>query len=560
MKRFFEELRSATEAHVADGEERTWVYAAYDQLSDRIGPLGALAPSEAGLVLVECPAKAQRRPYHKQKLYFVLANQRNFAIEQAKRGVAVRYLVAEEGEGYAEPLRRAAEELGPLRHMEPAERELRAELAPLVDEGLLDPVPHDGWMTTPEDFVAGTGAEPPWRMDRFYRHVRKRTGILMDDDGGYVGGKVSFDGDNREPWTGSPPAPDVPRFRTGPVEDEVAALIEERYAEHPGTLDPQATPTRQSQADRTWEWAKEHCMVHFGPYEDAMAREEANLFHTRISPLLHVHRLLPRTVVEEVAGLDAPLNSREGFVRQVLGWREFMRHVHRATDGFTKLPKGTKKERSPVGDAGWESWTGEAWEGASAGAAPTALGSRESLPPAFWGVESGLECLDVAAGRVMDTAYGHHIERLMVLANLGTLLDVSPRQLTDWFWSAYLDAYDWVVEPNVLGMGTYGAGDVMTTKPYVSGGAYIDRMSDFCGSCAFNPKKSCPITRLYWSFLARHEDALAGNQRIAMPMRSLAKRAESKREEDARVYRYVRRTLEKGERVTPEGVGKAIDD
>ncbi len=187
-----------------------------------------------------------------------------------------------------------------------------------------------------------------------------------------------------------------------------------------------------------------------------------------------------------------------------------------------------------------------------AGASPSVLGSKNDLPPAFWGKASGLACLDIAAGRLMEDGYGHHIERLMVLSNIATLLDVSPRQLTDWFWAAYIDAFDWVVEPNVLGMGTFGSGDVMTTKPYVSGAGYIDRMSDFCGSCAFHPKKNCPITRLYWAFLGRHEDALAGNHRIAMPLRSLGKRIESKRAEDRRVFKLVLGALAAGKRLRPE--------
>lgn len=509
---------------------------------------------------MESPAKAARRPYHKQKLFLILANQRRFALEQAKRGVHVRYEVAEEGEGYAEVLRRVAAEVGPLVHMEPAERELREELGPLVEEGLLEVRPHGGWLTDADDFVKGTGAEPPWRMDRFYRHVRKRTGILMDERGKYEGGKVSFDGENRLPWPGDPPAPTVPRFRHGELEKEVAALIEERFAHHPGTLDPAALPTRESHAKKTWEWAKEQCLTHFGPYEDAMSKDEANLFHTRLSPLLHLHRLLPRDVVEEVAAMDAPIASREGFVRQILGWREFVRHVHRATDGFRDLPDGALAQRSAADDAGWEHATGDAWAGAppADGARPSALGSAQPLPPAYWGRTSGLACLDTCAKRVLDDAYGHHIERLMVLANLGTLFDLSPRELTDWFWCVYIDAFDWVVEPNVLGMGTYGAGDVMTTKPYVSGAAYIDRMSDFCGTCAFHPKKTCPITRLYWAFLARHEEALTGNQRIAMPLRSLAKRAPEKRAEDERVYERVMELLQAGDVVTPETVEDAL--
>ena len=541
MKVFLEQLAEHGPEAQAAGE-RSWVYAPYDQLTDRVGPLSRLAPSAAGLVLVECPAKAGRRPYHKQKLFLVLANQRRFALELARRGVAVRYLVAAEGEGYAEPLRRAAEELGPLVHMEPAERELRAELEPLVVEGLLEVRPHEGWLTTAEDFVAGTGAEPPWRMDRFYRHVRKRTGILMDGDGKYEGGKVSFDGENRLPWPGDPPAPKVPRFRHGDVEREVVELIEARYAQHPGTLDPAAVPTRATHAAKVWAWALSECMESFGPYEDAMSRHEDNLFHTRISPLLHLHRLLPREVVDDVAALDAPIASREGFIRQILGWREFVRHVHRVTDGFRELPDAVRLERPAAEERG---------------AAPSAMGADRSLPDAYWGTLSGLDCLDVSAGRVLRDGYGHHIERLMVLANLGTLLDVSPRELTDWFWACYVDAYDWVVEPNVLGMGTFGVGEVMTTKPYISGAAYIDRMGDFCGGCAFHPKKTCPITRLYWAYFQRHAGALQGNQRVSMPLRSLAKRAPEKQAADARVFDHVRGVLEAGGRLTPEGVAEA---
>lgn len=564
MRVFRKSLASVSREGLANSE-RLWVYVPYDQLSDAIGPLSERPPGELGMVMVESAAKAARRPYHKQKLFLILANQRRFALEQAARGVAVRYEVAGEGEGYAEPLDRAALELGaPLQLMEPAERELRLELAELVKAGSLVVHGHGGWLTTAEDFVRATGEEPPWRMDRFYRAVRKRTGLLMTEDGKYEGGKASLDGENREPWPGDPPAPKVPRFRHGDIEEEVADLIESKFARHPGTLDPGAVPTRASQAQRLWEWAKTECMRSFGPFEDAMSAAEANLFHTRISPLLHLHRLLPKHVVEDVASMDAPIASREGFVRQILGWREFVRHVHRATDGFRAMPEGAKKERSPKGDAGWKAWTGEAWggevaaseKGLEAGAAPSALGSGNDLPPAFWGQRSGLACLDTAAGRVMESGYGHHIERLMVLSNIATLLDVSPRQLTDWFWSAYIDAFDWVVEPNVLGMGTFGTGDLMTTKPYVSGAAYIDRMSDFCGTCAFHPKKTCPITRLYWAFFERHKDALDGNQRVAMPLRSLAKRDAAKKVEDRRVYERLLAALARGDEVGPKDLAE----
>ncbi|MCL7980292.1 MAG: deoxyribodipyrimidine photolyase, partial [marine benthic group bacterium] len=260
-------------------------------------------------------------------------------------------------------------------------------------------------------------------------------------------------------------------------------------------------------------------------------------FHTRISFLLHVHRLLPRQVIEEVARSDAPLASREGFIRQVLGWREFMRHVHLRTDGLRDLSGSAS----------------EATEEATEPATPSVLGADRPLPPAWWGAESGLACLDTVVGSVIRTGYSHHITRLMVLSNLATLLDVSPRELTDWFWAMYTDAFDWVVEPNVLGMGTFGAGELMTTKPYVSGAAYINRMSDYCGSCAFDPKKDCPITSLYWAFLARHEEQLKENPRMRLPLASMRKRDEAARERDLGVFEWVSRELSGGRELDPAG-------
>jgi deoxyribodipyrimidine photolyase-related protein len=311
-----------------------------------------------------------------------------------------------------------------------------------------------------------------------------------------------------------------------------------------------------------WSWAKQHCLPLFGPYEDAMSTRSTNLFHTRISGLLNLHRLLPARIVEDAAALEIPLAGQEGFIRQVLGWREFMRHVHEATDGFRELPGGKPTVASKPGDGGYSTWSGKTWRTRSAGAAridggaaPSHLGSEQDLPPAFWGEPSGLACLDRVVRDVWDESYSHHITRLMILSNLATLLDISPRALTDWFWCAYVDAYDWVVEPNVLGMGTFALGDLMTTKPYVSGAAYIHRMSDYCSECAFDPKKNCPITALYWAFLARHQKRLAGNPRMRMPYNSLKKRSAARRRDDRTTFERVCERLRKGELLTPDGAG-----
>jgi len=498
--------------------KRRWIYVPYDQLNSAIGPLGREPAEELGVVLIESSAKASRRPYHKQKLALVMTNMRHFALEQAERGVAVKYVGAGDA-NYATTLLTLHEELGPMRVMRPAERELRQELQQLIDDQVLEELPHEGWLTLNSDFTAIKG--PPWRMDSFYRQVRKRTGVLMEQ-GKPIGGKYSFDADNRRRWDGAPAAPPLPTFEVDDVTREVCAVIATNFKDHPGKLRPEHLPATREDAEHLWAWALDECMEHFGPFEDAMSTKSTNLFHTRVSPLLNMHRLLPQRVVDDVVAAELPLNSKEGFVRQVLGWREFVRHVHETTDGFRSLDQNV-------------------------------LRGEMDLPPAFWGGKpSGLGCLDRVVEDVWEEAYSHHITRLMILGNLGTLLGVSPRQLADWFWVAYADAYDWVVEPNVLAMATYGVGELMTTKPYVAGSAYIAKMSDYCGGCAFHPKKTCPITRLYWDFLARNAERLDGNMRIAMPLRSLKKRAAEQRARDSEVSAWVRRELAAGRELAPE--------
>lgn len=290
-------------------------------------------------------------------------------------------------------------------------------------------------------------------------------------------------------------------------------MIEQHYAHHPGTLQLEKLPATQADAERHWEWAKQHCLPLFGKYEDAMSTRSSNLFHSRISALVNIHRLLPARIIHDVEQLDVPIASKEGFIRQVLGWREFMRHVHDETDGFRT--------------------SGEA----------NVLDAHSHLPAAYWGEPSGLNCVDTVVRDVWNEGYSHHMTRLMILSNLATLLDISPRELTDWFWVAYVDAYDWVVEPNVLGMGTFSLGPLFTTKPYVSGSNYIHRMSDYCEGCQFDPKATCPFPSLYWAFLARHADILEKNPRMSVLYRSLAKRPADQQRADHKRFDEVRNAM-----------------
>ncbi|GDY02476.1 deoxyribodipyrimidine photo-lyase [Planctomycetota bacterium] len=495
---------------------RRWLFLPYDQLSDQLGPLSREPANELGIVLVESSWKAKQRPYHQQKIALILANMRHFALEQAKRGVKVRYLM---GDGpYHALLSPVIAELGPLRVMRPAERELRADLVTLFKSGGLIEIPHEGWLTTADDF-AELG-KPPWRMDAFYRVVRKRTNILMER-GKPVGGKFSFDSENRKPWRGEPATPSEPTFPRDEIKDEVCALIKRKFANHPGTLREDHLPATKSDADALWQWAMRECLPKFGPHEDAMSTHSTGLFHSRISQLQNLLRLLPSKILAAVLNLQIPLSSKEGFVRQILGWREFVHHVHEATDGFRNLPANVN---API--------------------------ANQNLPQAYWQANSGLNCLDSVVKDVWHEAYSHHITRLMILGNIATLLAVQPRQITDWFWVAYADAYDWVVEPNVMAMASHAFGELMTTKPYISGSGYIHRMSDYCKGCKFDPKKTCPLTKLYWHFLEKNSKQLSGNIRMAIPLRASATRTTKQKKLDAETFITVTNILTKGNTLT----------
>ena len=332
-------------------ENRRWLFVPYDQLTDEIGPLSREDPRSLGIVLVENPWKAARRPYHKQKLALVISNLRHFALEQADRGVAVRHVIAEGP--YATALEPLIPELGTLRVMVPAERELRLDLARLVNQGSLQFIPHEGWLSTAGQFRESDPKAPPWKMDSFYRFIRGKTGVLMEGEKP-VGGKYSFDVENRLPWHGKPASSEPPSFPRDPIKEGVGELIRKVFAYHPGQLDLDALPATEADAEKLWSWAKAECLPLFGPYEDAMSHRSRSLFHTRISSLVNIHRLLPSRVISDVAGLKLPLESKEGFIRQILGWREFVHHVHESTDGFRNLPGGKTPWKKCLGMEGTE--------------------------------------------------------------------------------------------------------------------------------------------------------------------------------------------------------------
>jgi len=516
-----------------------WIYVPYDQLDITRSLVAQADPAQTVLAFVESAAKARRRPYHARKLALLLSNGRHFALECAGRGFRIAW---HGGEGsFAEGLQSLRRRYGcdTLEVMQPAERELRQELRDIDAEApALQWRPNRLWLTEEAEFEALFPAAGPFRMDAFYRQVRRRSGVLMVE-GKPVGGRFSFDGENRKPWRGDPPPPPRLSFAPDEVTQEVLQLVRERFGHAFGSLEGFDLPCSAADAEAVWAHALRHALPQFGPWEDAMAEDQPLLFHTAVSPLVNLGRLTPhRLLADVVAAHEAgriPLASAEGFIRQLLGWREFVRHVHRVTDGFRTV--------SPEG-------------------APNALGDEVPLPPTWWGgAPSGLRCLDVVTEQVRAQGWSHHITRLMVLGNIATLLGVRPRELTDWFWVGYIDAYDWVVEPNVLGMATWADGGLMTTKPYVSGAAYLHRMGDSCGRCQFDPTgkdaaRPCPLTPLYWDFLRRHEPRLADNERLKLPMASMRKRSEAQKQHGETVRRRVLEILQDG-RTLPADVASS---
>ena len=550
MYTFLEEIRRF-EPTPEEARTRRWIYVPYDRLHDGVGPLAETEPEEAIVVLMESRAKGTRRPYHKKKLVLVLSAMRHFALEQAERGCKVVYGSSPTGfsDGLFELQRRW--EWKEIVVNRPAERELRVELGRAKEAGLrIRAVRDTAWLSTTEDFEAVFGRFHPrspegksrqYLMDRFYRHMRGKTGLLMRG-GKPIGGKWNWDSENRRPYKGEVPVPERLRFVPDAITQEVIALIEARHPDHFGVTEGFDLPVTRRDAEQAWQFALHELLPHFGPWEDAMHTEHPDLFHSMTSATVNLTLLRPRDLVEQVAEAQEagviPLQSAEGFIRQILGWREFMHHIHEATDGYRTLDPESAQAKDPL-----------------AGAEPSFLDAHRALPPVYWGVPSGMRCMDTVVAGVVRNGWSHHITRLMVLSNLAMLCGFAPRELCDWFWFGYVDAYDWVVEPNVLGMSTFGDGGLTATKPYVSGAAYINRMSNFCGKCALDPRKStgpgsCPFTALYWSFLERNEAKLADNQRMFMPLRTMrSKTAEEREAFRERAERAIGQ-LERGEVVT----------
>jgi len=480
-----------------------------DQLSQSLSALAEADRTTDVVVMAEVASEAGYVPHHPKKIAFTFTAIRKFAAQLQAQGWQVAYTRLDDpqsgGSIPAELLRRA-EEFGTDRVLATEPGEWR-----LIDA--LRSLPLHLTLLEDTRFICTHAAFETWaegrkalRMEYFYREMRRKTGLLMDGDKP-LGGKWNFDHDNRKPASDDLFRKAPPHAQGDDVLAQVLDLVEARFPDNFGTLRPFQFQTDRAGALRALDHFITHALPDFGAYQDAMLAGDPYLYHAVIGLYLNAGLLDPLEVCERAADAyaqgHAPINSVEGFIRQIIGWREFIRGIY-----FLEGPGYTRRN---------------------------ALDHRRALPALFWGADTQMNCLHHAVGQTRELAYAHHIQRLMVTGNFALLAGVDPAQVHEWYLAVYADAYEWVEAPNVIGMSQFADGGVVGSKPYVSSGAYIDRMSDYCGSCHYRVKdktgpRACPFNLLYWHFLIRHRDRFAGNPRMAQMYRTFDRMEQTRRD------------------------------
>jgi len=474
----------------------------------------------------------------KQRIVVFLSAMRHFAQDLRERSIRLHYTKIEDQENagsLAGELAAAITHYRPQRLVMTAPgdwRVLNALNAQARHHALALDVRDDRhFFSTVRDFAAHAQGRKQLRLEYWYRELRKKTGVLMTGTkrDQPEGGAWNFDSENRSAFDSQGPL-DVPpptRFAPDATTQEVIDLVVERFADHPGSLERFDWPVTRPQAlDVLSEFVAQR-LPRFGRYQDAMWSGHPWLYHSHVSVALNLKLLNPREVVE--AAEDAyragrvPLASAEGFIRQILGWREYVRGVY-----WTQMPQYLERN---------------------------ALAADHRLPAFFWNGETPMACLRDTIQQTLEHGYAHHIQRLMVTGLYTLLLGVRPQEVHQWYLAVYVDAVEWVELPNTLGMSQYADGGVMASKPYAASGKYIQRMSNYCKGCRYDPgeavgEKACPFTTLYWDFLLRHETVLAANPRMIMQIKNLSRLDSARRDEiaqQAQVHRdeVVRMTQEK---------------
>jgi deoxyribodipyrimidine photolyase-related protein len=468
-----------------------------DQLTPEVAALRAADKARDVVVMAEVRGEGASVPHHPQKIALILAAMRKFAVGLREQGWQVAYSRLDDPENaqtISGELLRRADEFGAVEVLatKPGEWRLVQALEDLpLPVSILE---DDRFLCSGAEFAAWAEGRKQLRMEWFYRDMRRKTGLLMDGDKP-AAGQWNLDHDNRKAAKPDLLRPKPQDFAPDPVVEEVLDLVEGRFS-HFGRLRPFRWATDRTGALAALADFVAFRLPRFGEEQDAMLEGEAFLSHSLLSPYINLGLLQPlevcRAVEEAWKAGRVPLAAAEGFIRQIIGWREYVRGIWEL-EGPAYLDRNT-------------------------------LGHSRPLPSAYWGGETGMACVRAAVGQTRDLAYAHHIQRLMVTGNFALLAGVDPAEVHEWYLSVYIDAFEWVEAPNTLGMSQFADGGLLGSKPYVSSGAYIDRMSDHCGTCHYRVKektgeRACPFNLLYWHFLDRHRERFRANPRMAQMYR-----------------------------------------
>jgi deoxyribodipyrimidine photolyase-related protein len=480
-----------------------------DQLSHGLSALKKADKGSDIVVMAEVAEETEYVGHHPKKIALIFAAMRKFSHELRQDGWDVRYTRLDDADNAGSivgELLRRAEETGAAGVIctEPGEWRLIEKLkyAPVKTHILTD----DRFIASHAEFEAWAEGRKALRMEYFYRDMRRKTGLLMESDKP-AGDKWNYDHDNRKAAPGDVSVEGPLWFEPDEVVEEVLMLVEAQFGDNFGDLRPFGFATTRAQALKALDYFVEHALAQFGDYQDAMLKGHPFLYHAVLSPYLNIGLLGPLEVCQAVEKAwqngDVPINAAEGFIRQIIGWREYVRGIY-----FLEGPEYPKRN---------------------------VLKHERALPAFYWGGKTKMNCVSHAVAQTKEQAYAHHIQRLMVTGNFALLAGIDPTHVHEWYLAVYVDAFEWVESPNTVGMSQFADGGVIASKPYVSSGAYINRMSDYCKGCAYKVsvktgKDACPFNLLYWHFLDRHRARFSNNARMGNMYRTRDRMDEDRRE------------------------------
>ncbi len=483
-----------------------------DQLNQEISSLADATPGDDTILMCELHSETHYVRHHKKKIAFIFSAMRHFAEELRRAGHKVIYVQYNDPENSGTFSGEVARHLTLLQCdqlivTEAGEYRLQQEMSGWAEafNCTVDMREDDRFLASHKMFQDWAQGRKTLQMEFFYRTMRQHHNILLSN-GKPVGGKWNYDAQNRKPPAKGLQIP--PPFKA-PIDDitrDVMTLVATEFADHFGDLEPFHFAVTRQQALAALDDFFENRLADFGTYQDAMIEGEPFMYHAHIGFYLNIGLLLPMEIIKRAEfafyETNAPLNAVEGFIRQILGWREYVRGLY-----WLKMPDYADLN---------------------------ALNAHRKLPDFFWTADTQMNCLSQCITETKENAYAHHIQRLMVLGNFALIAGLSPAEVNEWYLLVYADAYEWVELPNVSGMVLFADGGILASKPYAASGAYINRMSNYCKNCAYkvaekNGPQACPFNYLYWDFLARNRTELGHNHRLGMIYRSYDKMADDKK-------------------------------